>query len=133
MLFSDINLPSNHKFGFFFTFLFLAAAIYLYSKNLTSYSYCSFGVAFALVSVTLLKPEKLLPLNKLWMKLGILIGFVIAPFVLGIIFFGMFTPIALVMKIYGRDELRLKLKPLKSYWKVCEIDHSPAEGFKNQF
>lgn len=133
MLFPDVKLPSNQKFGFFFTLLFLVAAIYLYSKNQTSYSYLSFGVAFTLMSVTLSMPKKLLPLNKLWMKLGILIGVVLAPFVLGIIFFGIFTPISLVMKLFGRDELRLKLKPLKSYWKVRETDHSPDEGFKNQF
>ena len=82
---------------------------------------------------TLLKAELLLPLNKLWMSLGLLLGMIVSPIVLGIIFFGMFTPISQLMKLFGRDELRLKLKNRGSHWRLKELTSTPPESFKNQF
>jgi len=85
------------------------------------------------ILTALLKADLLLPLNKLWMRFGMLLGMVISPIVLGIIFFGLFTPISIMMKIFGRDELRLKLGVRASHWKEKESPIPPAESFKNQF
>jgi len=75
----------------------------------------------------------LTPLNKAWMKLGDLLGKVISPIVLGIIFFVLLAPVALVTRLLGRDELRLKMSNSSSYW----IDRTPpgpaGDSFKNQF
>ena len=57
-----------------------------------------FGLAVLFLLVTMIKSELLLPLNKLWMRLGLLLGMIISPIVLGVIFFGLFTPIALCMR-----------------------------------
>ena len=62
-----------------------------------------------------------------------LIGMIVSPIVLGIIFFGLFTPIALYMKIIGRDELNLKLSKKASYWKERDLDYMETDAFKNQF
>ena len=83
--------------------------------------------------LTIIKPGLLLPLNKLWMRLGLILGSIISPIILGIIFFGLFTPIAFVMRLFSRDELRLKLEPRSSYWRIRNTSKQIVESFKNQF
>ena len=70
-----------------------------------------FGI-FLIITIT--NADALLPLNKLWMKFGILLGMIISPIIMGIIFFVIFTPIAILMRLSGRDELRLRLKKKKN-------------------
>ena len=108
MKFSEIELPSNRKFGFFFTFVFVVAATYFYNSVNVIWTYVFIAAALIFLLVTLVKSDALLPLNKLWMRFGLLLGMIVSPIVLGIIFFGLFTPIAFVMRLSGRDELRLK-------------------------
>ena len=126
------ELPSNRKFGFFFAAVFLAASVYFYIQTgaIFSYTFAGLGVIFLLV--TIIKAEALLPLNKLWMRLGHLIGMFVSPLVLGLIFFGIFTPLGLMMRFFGRDELRLKFKEKHSYWIKREIALE-SYSFKNQF
>ena len=133
MKFADVELPSNKKFGYFFTAVFAAFGAYFFLKDATFLSYVLFGASALFLIVTLLKADLLLPLNKLWMKLGLLIGMGVSPIVLGVIFFVLFTPISLIMRVFGRDELRLKLMDRKSHWKLRTADPSQAEAFKNQF
>ena len=70
MKFSELKLPSNKKFGFFFTFVFLFAASYfiLSESIITAYIFFSLAVAFLLI--TFINANALLFLNKLWMRLG---------------------------------------------------------------
>ena len=131
--FSDIELPSNRKFGFFFTTIFLLVGIYLFVEKINYLSYLSFFFTAILLIITLFKEDLLFSLNKLWMKLGILLGMVISPIIMGIVFFGLFTPISLMMTLFRRDELRIKLKERDSYWKVREFPVVTSESFKNQF
>ena len=59
----------------------------------------------------------LTPLNKLWFKLGIILGAIVAPLVMGIVFFLVLTPIGLVMRIIGKDLLNKKYdKKKRTYW-----------------
>ena len=104
------ELPSNRKFGFFFTVVFLVASAYFYMKTNTIGLYTFGGLAIIFLLITIIKAEILLPLNKLWMSLGHLIGMFVSPIVLGLIFFGIFTPIGFMMRIFGRDELQLKFQ-----------------------
>lgn len=129
---SEIELPSNQKFGFFFTFVFSAAAAYFYySENVTwAYAFVSASLMFLLI--TLIKSDALLPLNKLWMRFGLLLGMIVNPMVLGVIFFGLFTPIAALMRLTGRDELRLKFSPKTSHW-IARSEPMRPESFKKQF
>ena len=83
--------------------------------------------------VTLVNAKLLLPLNKLWMRFGLLLGMIVSPIVFGVIFFGLFTPISLLMTLFGRDELRLKLKSRDSHWKSKEMTASQSDSFKRQF
>ena len=108
MKFSNIKLPSNKKFGFFFTFVFGLLAVYFYTKELISWSYIMLLASAVFLFFSVTKAEILLPLNKLWMRFGLILSMIVSPIVLGAIFFGLFTPIALVMRLIGRDELQLK-------------------------
>ena len=132
MEFLEIELPSNRKFGFFFTFVFVVAATYFYYSANTTWTYAFVATALAFLLVTLIKSDALLPLNKLWMRFGHLLGIIVSPIVLGIIFFGLFTPIALLMRLSGRDELRLKLTQKTSHW-ISRGEAIKSESFKHQF
>ena len=82
------------------------------------------------VVLALFKPGLLAPLNKLWFRFGILLGKVISPLLMGIIFFFMVTPIGFLMKILKKDLLNLKFNRDKSYW----IENKgPKSKMKNQF
>ena len=111
----DLNLPSNKKFGFFFSFVFFLFSLYFYYKNLIIYSLIFFISLIILFLITLISPNKLLNLNKTWMLIGLLIGKIINPIVLGIIFFVIFSPIGYFRTKFGSDELNLK-KNKESYW-----------------
>ena len=131
---SPQNLPSNRNFGFLFAGVFAllsAYAGYHGASVTTVYGWLIAGVIIGLVAI--ITPGLLTPLNKAWMKLGDLMGKVVSPLVLGVIFFLLITPVALVTRLFGRDELRLKQTSASSYW----IDRAPpgpaGDSFKNQF
>ena len=132
MKFSEIELPSNRKFGLFFTFVFAVAATYFYYSANVNWAYVFIAAALIFLLVTLIKSDVLLPLNTLWMRLGLLLGMIITPVVLGVIFFGLFTPIAIFMRLRGRDELRLKDVRRVSHW-IWRTEPIKSESFKYQF
>jgi len=133
MNFSDIEIPSNRKFGFFFTAVFVIAGIYFLKQNSTLIAYTFLALAITFLCVTLVKADALLPLNKLWMRFGLLLGMIVSPIVLGVIFFGLFTPVSLLMRLFGRDELRLKLSKRTSHWKERSSGNTQTDAFKHQF
>jgi hypothetical protein len=129
-----LNLPTNRKFGFFFTVVFLLVALWLYWHSNSTMSTLLFVViASSFLLVSIFTPQFLTPLNKIWYYFGILLGRIASPVVLGLIFFLIITPIALVIRLQGRDNLRLKKKSVQTYW----VDRSPpgptADSFKNQY
>ena len=132
MKISKNDLPSNKKFGYFFSIVFLiTAAYFLYSASQTvGYLLAIIGLIFLLI--TIIRANLLLPLNRLWMQLGILLGIIVSPIILGIIFFGLFTPYALIMRVMKRDELNLKLTKKYNYWKLRSHSY-PQTNFKRQF
>jgi hypothetical protein len=130
--FSEIELPSNRKFGFFFTFAFAAAAAYFFHAASITWAYVFVTATLIFLLITLIKSDVLLPLNKLWMRFGLLLGMIVSPIVLGIIFFGLFTPIAILMRLSGRDELRLRFSHKVSHW-ITRSEPIKSESFKNQF
>ena len=132
MKFPNINLPSNKRFGYFFSVIFfIVAGYFLYIENQTiGYIFVIFSVLF--IVTTLINADLLRPLNKLWMHFGFLLGKIISPIVLGIIFFGLFTPYGIVMRLLGRDELCLKTQKKKSHW-ILRSKSTTQINFKQQF
>ena len=132
MKFSEIELTSNRKFGFFFTFVFVVVAVYFFYSTKVMWAYAFTLASLIFLVITLVKSHALLPLNKLWMRFGLLLGMIVSPIVLGAIFFGLFTPIALVMRLSGRDELRLKFYKKPSHW-ILRRETIKSDSFKHQF
>lgn len=87
-----------------------------------------------LVIIGLVQPAILAPLNKLWMKLGLLLAKIVNPLVMLLIYVIIFVPVAFIMRLKGRDPLRRALDPnAKSYW-IERTPPGPApEGMPNQF
>lgn len=129
---TNIELPSNRKFGLFFTFIFLIAAIYFYldDHEILLYIFGLLVITFLVTSI--FNPKVLSPLNIIWMRFGFLIGKIIGPIVMGVIFFGIFTPLAIIMRLFGRDELNLRYKKNDSDW-VKRKQGPQVTLFKNQF
>ena len=128
------QLPTNKKFGFLFAVIFLALALYANYKNEAT---AIIGLlllisCFFLISSFFFQ-ALLTQLNKAWFMLGLALGKVVSPIVLGIIFFGLITPIALIARLIGRDELKLKRPKKSSYWSEPIGSNSDADSFKNQF
>ena len=129
---SNIELPSNKKFGFFFAFIFFISAAYFFLNDIIVTAYIFFALAITFLTITFVNEDALLSLNKLWMRLGQLLGMIISPIILGVIFFGLFTPCSLVMRLFRRDELQLKFKKKESHWKARK-QLIPQTNFTQQF
>lgn len=128
------TLPSERTFGFVFTGIFLIVSAYLWSQDSKTTTIQIFLVlALVFFVFALLMPVALRPLNKAWYKLGLLMGRVVSPIVLGILFFILISPIAIVMRLAGRDPLKLRKQDVQSHW----IDRAPpgpeSTSFKDQF
>ena len=132
MKLSHVKLPSNHKFGFFFSTIFLLASLYSYYIDSEIMVYILGTLCGMFLVITIINAKILLPLNKLWMKFGILLGMIVSPIIMGIIFFGIFTPIAILMRFSGRDELRLRFKNHKTHW-INRKNLTKMDSFKKQF
>ena len=129
---SEIELPSNKKFGYFFTLIFLIITGYFFLNKSLNLAYVFAAISITLFFITLVKADLLLYPNKLWIQFGLLLGMIISPIVLGVLFFVLFTPTAIIMKLFGRDELRIKFKKCTSYWIVRE-NQINSDSFSNQF
>lgn len=128
------QLPSEKRFGLLFTVVFALVGIYAHFKGWGQTSVITLAVLSGLIAlITMILPKLLAPFNRLWFELGQLMGRIVSPIVLGAIFFLILTPVALVTRLFGRDELRLKRKAVNSYWIERKSENSTAESFKNQF
>jgi hypothetical protein len=118
----EIKVSSDRSFGIVFTLVFLVVGIWqvLAEKPLGWYFFAS-AILFFIVAIAF--PSLLGPFNRAWFKFGLLLGQVVNPVILGLVFFLVVTPMGIVRRLLGKDSLHLKPKPnLKSYW----IDRNPA-------
>ena len=123
------SLPSNKNFGvvFFTVFFIITFWPLLDDGNIRAWSLilAVFFLVFGLMNSPILTP-----LNKVWMKFGILLGSVISPIVMGIVFFAVVTPTSLIMKMFNKNLLNIKRGNKKSYW----VESSSIKSkMKNQF
>ena len=112
----EIKISSNKSFGLVFFVIFIIIALWplLNNGNIRIWSII---VSIIFLILGLLNSKILTPFNKLWMKLGVLLGTIVSPIVMGVVYFGIITPIGLIMKLFGKDVLNLKLdKNKKTYW-----------------
>ena len=126
---ADVKIGSNRSFGIVFFIVFLLISIYPLINN-EDIRIWSLLVSLIFLVLGLINSNILSPLNKLWFKFGILLGKIISPIIMAIIFFLVVTPIGLIMRLLGKDVLNLKYSKIRSYW----IEKSgPKSKMKNQF
>ena len=127
---SNIKISSNRNFGLVFFFIFLVVSIWPLTHN-ESPRIWSAIISLAFLILVLTRSKLLTPLNRLWTKFGIILGSIIAPIVMGVVFFLVVTPIGLVMKIIGMDLLSIKYdKKKETYWVKRD---KPTSTMKQQF
>jgi len=112
---TKIKISSNRSFGIVFGILFLLISLYPLLKNEDLRTW-SIIVSVIFLLLGLFNSSILSPLNKVWFKFGILLGNFISPIVMGIVFFAVVTPTALIMKVLRKDLLNLKKNNKKTYW-----------------
>ena len=125
----DIKISSNRSFGIVFFIVFLIVAIYPLINN-ADLRIWSLIISIIFLILGLINSKFLTPLNKLWFKFGLLLGRLISPIIMGMIFFFVVTPIGLLLRIFGKDVLNLKKNNAKSYWIK---KNGPISKMKNQF
>mgnify|MGYP001472931226 CR=1 FL=1 len=124
-----IKLPTNRNFGIVFFVVFLIIAIWpILNENDIRLWSLIISLIFLILGIA--NSKLLTPLNKIWFKFGILLGKIVSPLVMGIIFFFVVTPIGILMRILKKDLLNLKFNKKTTYW----IEKNDLKSkMKNQF
>ena len=106
---------SNRSFGLLFFVVFFLIGIWpLFKEN--DYRLWSFIISIIFLILGLLNSKLLKPLNNLWIKFGEILGKIIAPIVMMIVFFIFLTPLSFIVRLFGKDLLKLKFIKKNSYW-----------------
>jgi predicted membrane metal-binding protein len=126
-----LRAGSDRSFGLVFAAVFLAIALWpLINGDGVRWWSATVSAAFAIIAIVL--PAILGPLNRLWFRFGLILGRLVSPVVMAIIFFVTVTPTALIFKLMKKDPLALrKLPDAASYW--VNRDDSADSSMKNQF
>ncbi len=129
----DVKASSERAFGIVFAAVF--ALIGLWPLAATGgVRMWALIVAAVFLAAAFLAPRALKPLNRAWFLFGMLLHRIVSPLVMGLLFFLTVTPTAILMRLFGKDPLRLKLdRAAKSYW----IERAPPgpepESLRRQF
>ena len=125
----EIKIGSNKSFGIVFFIVFLIVGLFPLIND-QEMKVWSLLVSLIFLILGLINSTILTPLNKIWFKFGILLGKIVSPIIMGMIFFLVVTPIGILMKILKKDLLNLKYNNDQSYW----IEkNEPKSKMKNQF
>ena len=130
---AKLVLPSNRKFGLFFTAVFAVLGAIYYEGLFFGLGMILLGFALLFLAATIFVPGILKPLNILWMRLGMAMAVIVNPIVMGLIFFCLITPVSIVTRLFGRDELRMKARSGGSCWIRRDKAFNTKTDFKRQF
>ena len=127
------SLPPDSQIGWLISAVAAAVGVYAYVSDelLFFVSACVISVATGLLAI--FAPQFLGPLNRVWMALADLLGRLVSPLVLGGLYFLIVSPLALVLRFLGRDELKLKAVHAASFWQTRDVDYDRRRSFRDQF
>ena len=109
-----IKSKDNITFGILFFIFFLIVGLYPLKSD-EAIRVWSVVLSLVLLIITIIKPDLFIFLNKFWIKLGILLGKIISPIVMGLVFFFVVTPIGILVRVLKKDVMGLK-RGASSYW-----------------
>lgn len=129
----EIRGSSDRSFGFTFAGFFLLVGLWPLVRHAPIRTWAvALGAGFLLVALA--RPGLLAPLNRLWLRVGLLLHRVVNPIVMGVMFYGVITPIGFVMQRSGRDPLRKRVDPdARSYWIERRPPGPAPDTMSNQF
>jgi predicted membrane metal-binding protein len=130
---SEVTGSTDRSFGVVFTLVFALIAVWplFFSGEIRIWAAIT---SLVILAISILKPAILSPFNKIWFRFGLLLHKIINPIIMAVMFFGIFTPTALLLKIAGKDLLRLKInKKSKSYWVERNPPGPASDSMRNQF
>ncbi len=125
----SIKLPSNRSFGILFFVVFFVIGIWPIIND-GEYRIWSIFISSVFLFLGIINSNFLTPLNKLWMKFGLLLGMIVTPIVMGIIFFLVVTPTGILLRLFRKDILKLKKNKSNTYWTLKDNDNN---DMRNQF
>jgi len=106
---------SNKSFGILFFIVFTVIGLWPIAGSMPMRTW-SLVIGLIFLAIAFLKPILLKPLNNSWIKLGEVLGKLIAPIIMMVIFFFLITPLGLVLRLFGKDVLSIKFNKSNSYW-----------------
>ena len=122
-----VVMGSNRSFGLVFCVVFIVVAL-LPAVHGAPIRWWALGVAGAFFAAAVLAPRVLTPLNRVWFALGLVLHRVVNPVIMAVMFYGAILPMALLLRVLGKDLLRLKREPnAASYW-IARDPPGPAPG-----
>ena len=123
------KISSNRSFGIVFFVVFLLVGLWPMLNN-SDLRIWSLILSIIFLFLGVLNSRILTPLNIVWFKFGMLLGKIISPIVMGLIFFIVVTPTAIILKLFNKDVLSLKKNKSNSYWRK---NSNYKTSMKNQF
>jgi hypothetical protein len=128
-----VNGSSDRSFGLVFAAVFLLISLEPLLSGLMP-RYWSLAVAATFALMALVRPALLAMPNRIWMRFGLLLGHIVSPVALGILFYSVFAPLGATLRLMGKDPLRLRREPAAtSYWVPREPPGPPPGSFANPF
>ena len=115
MIKNNLKIGSNRSFAIVFFIFFLLISFWPLLRN-GEIRIWSLVLSLFFITLGVLKPYLLTPLNRIWARFGVLLGSFISPIIMGIIFFVIVTPTGFLMRIFSKDFMNLKKNNDKSYW-----------------
>jgi hypothetical protein len=128
-----VKSSSNRAFGLVFSIVFLVVAVWpLLHRN--PVRWWALGICAGILTIALGHPSLLALPNRLWTRLGLLLGHIVSPIALGLLFYAVLMPVGLLMRWAGKDPLRLRADPTaESYWVTRAPPGPPPDSMENQF
>lgn len=126
---------SERSFAFLFGFICASVGIYFLVGTGGILGPVLVGAAILLVAGGIFFPQVLHRPNRAWIKLGFLLGAVMSPLVLGLIYFVVLTPIALLSRVFGSDPLRLRRRESRrdTFWLDRDSNDHSARSMTRQY
>ncbi len=129
----EIKGSSDRSFGLVFTAVFTIVGLFPLLGD-GQVRIWALAVAGLFLIIAFVRPSLLAPLNLVWFRFGMLLGKIMTPIVMGLLYFVTITPIGLIMRATGKDPLRTRLEPeAETYWQKRDAESQPLNSMRDQY